>query len=124
MELGVRGLAVTATPAIIDPSPKKLEPLPDSRSHLGPCEDSPAMSKAITSGQINVSSPPKNTYLESTMSVEEDMTNDDSEALIKTEKLEVVAAVDSHEGQDQVPEKWEDLEKYVIVKSSHESGGR
>ena len=58
------------------------------------------------------------------MSVEEDMTNDDSEALIKTEKMEMVAAVDSHEGQEQVPEKWEDLEKYVIVKSSHESGGR
>ena len=113
-----------ATPATIDPSPEKPKPLLDGRSDLGPCEDSPAMVEAIPSDQTNVSSPPENTCLESIMSVEQDMTNEDREALVKTEKLEMVAAGDSHQGQDQVPEEWEDLEKYVIVIRSHGSGGR
>jgi len=129
-ELGVRGLAIMVTPATLGPSPKKLKPLQGT----GPCEDSSAIVKATSSPDQTIVSglSPKNTNLEAVRKLdcimaeaEEDMTNEDCVTLVKSEEMETVTADDSLQGQDhQVPGKWADLEKYVIVKKGRENGGR
>merc|ERR1719222_1183930 len=119
-ELGVRGLAIMVTPANPGPSPKILKPLQDT----GPCEDSsakPTPDRTTRSSPPGLL-PPTNTNLEpfsmldSIMAeAEEDMTNEDCATLVKSEEVEKVTACDSHQGRDQVPGEWADLEKFVIV---------
>ena len=125
------------TPANPEPSPKKLKPLQDT----GPSEDSsakPSPDRTTRSSPPGLL-PPTNTKLEpfsmldyklSNQSMldsimaeaEEDMTNEDCATLVKSEEVEKVTACDSHQGQDQVPGEWADLEKFVIVQGK--IGGR
>ena len=65
--------------------------------------------------------PPKNTASEFNMSIgaRAGWTNEDCALSVKREGWQE-ASGDS----DQIPGEWEDLEKYVIVKRDHESGGR
>ena len=101
------------TPETPGPSPKKVFSLLDSNSNLGP------------SDQIFASSPLKNTFDESSTSDEQDMITKDCVALVKSEDMEMVAGEDFHQGLNQVPTEWKDLERYVIViKGCHGSGGR
>ena len=124
------------TPATPEPSPKKQKPLQDT----GPCEDSsakPSPDRTTRSSPPGLL-PPTNTKLEpfsmldyklSNQSMldsimaeaEEDMTNEDCATLVKSEEVEKVTACDSHQGRDQVPGEWADLEKFVIVQGK---GGR
>ena len=114
----MRGLAIA--PAAFGPAPKKARP--SKYNGLHPDETSSA--EAISPGDHAVASPSSNLTPTNTpiASVEKDMINEHCVALINSEE-KVATDEDSHCAQ-QVPEEWEDLEKFVIVKRDQESGGR
>jgi len=116
-ELGVKGLAITVTPVTFDGSPKKkIKPLLDNSAHLGLHENS---SSVVSTDKTYVPSlQPEDTPLESTSSFEQNMMKED--CVVKSEEMEKLPGGDVP--QNQVLEKWEDLEKYVIFFNKGEQG--
>ena len=113
----MRGLAIT--PTAFGLAPKKAKPSKNYGPHPGT-----SSAEAIPAGDHAVASPPSNLTPKNTpiASVEKDMINEHCVALIKSEEI-MATDEDSHCAQ-QLPEEWEDLEKFVIVKRDQESGGR